>query len=80
MYDNNKVILCMIIYCMINIISQCIIRGSPVSDLVEPEVEKQGQLKAGHYVDNRWIYVMIACNLKLQVEIKKGEAIIIAIQ
>lgn len=32
---------------MINTISQCVICGSPVSDLVEPEVEKQGQLKAG---------------------------------
>lgn len=52
----------MIIYCMINIISQCVICGSPVSDLVEPEVEKQGQLKAGHYVDNRWI-----CNYGLSV-------------
>jgi hypothetical protein len=53
----------MIIYCMINIIPQCVICGSPVSDLVEPEVEKQGQLKAGHYVDNRWI-----CNDCVQSE------------
>ncbi|HZC20908.1 MAG TPA: hypothetical protein VE223_04630 [Nitrososphaeraceae archaeon] len=37
---------------MINIISQCVIcGGSPVSDLVEPEVEKQGQLKAGQILE-----------------------------
>ena len=28
---------------------------SPVSDLVEPEVEKQGQLKSGHSANNNWI-------------------------
>lgn len=52
---------------MINIIPQCVICGSPVSDLVEPEVEKQGQLKAGHYVDNRWI-----CNDCVQSETTNG--------
>jgi hypothetical protein len=57
----------MIIYYMINIIPQCVICGSPVSDLVEPEVEKQGQLKAGHYVDNRWI-----CNDCVQSETTNG--------
>ena len=51
---------------------------APVSDLVELEVENRGQLKAGHYVDNRWICI-IACSMKLQMEIKKREAIIIAI-
>jgi hypothetical protein len=52
---------------MINIIPQCVICGSLVSDLVEPEVEKQGQLKAGHYVDNRWI-----CNDCMQAETTNG--------
>ena len=40
---------------MINLIPQCVKCDSPVSDLVEPEVEKQGQLKSGHYINNKWI-------------------------
>ena len=40
---------------MVNLIPQCVKCGSPVSDLVEPEVEKQGQLKSGHYINNKWI-------------------------
>ena len=40
---------------------------APVSDLVELEVEKRGQLKAGHYVDNRWI-----CNYCVQYETING--------
>lgn len=41
--------------CMIELIPQCVKCGSPVTDLVEPEVEKQGQLKPGHYIDNKWM-------------------------
>ena len=40
---------------MIELIPQCVKCGSPVTDLVEPEVEKQGQLKPGHYIDNKWM-------------------------
>ena len=40
---------------MIELVPQCVKCGSPVTDLVEPEVEKQGQLKPGHYIDNKWM-------------------------
>jgi len=54
---------------MVNLIPQCVKCGSPVSDLVEPEVEKQGQLKSGHYINNNG-YVMIVYNqTKLKMEI-----------
>ena len=46
---------------MINLIPQYVKCGSPVSDSVEPEVEKQGQLKPGRYVNSKWI-----CNDCLQ--------------
>jgi hypothetical protein len=47
---------------VINLIPQCVKCGASVSDLVEPEVEKQRQLKPGRYVDNKWI-----CNDCLQL-------------
>jgi hypothetical protein len=40
---------------VINLIPQCVKCGASVSDSIEPEVEKKGQLKAGRYVDNKWI-------------------------
>jgi hypothetical protein len=40
---------------VINLIPQCVKCGASVSDSVEPEVEKEGQLKRGRYVDNKWI-------------------------
>ena len=38
-----------------NIIPTCSKCGSFVSDHIEPEVEKEGQIKEGKYVDNVWV-------------------------
>ena len=45
----------MIMAIVINLIPQCVKCGASVSDSIEPEVEKKGQLKAGRYIDNKWI-------------------------
>ena len=37
---------------MIPTCAQC---GSPVTDSLEPEVEEQGQLKRGKYINNIWM-------------------------
>ena len=40
---------------MINLVPQCAKCGSPVSDLVEPEIQEQGEVKPGHtsyYIEN----------------------------
>ena len=38
-----------------NLIPTCSKCGSFVSDHIEPEVEKEGQIKEGKYVDNVWV-------------------------
>jgi len=40
---------------MINLVPQCAKCGSPVSDLVEPEIQEHGEVKPGHYIDSIWI-------------------------
>jgi len=40
---------------MINLVPQCAKCGSPVSDLVEPEIQEHGEVKAGHYISSTWI-------------------------
>ena len=38
-----------------NLISTCSKCGSLVSDHIEPEVEKEGVIKVGKYVNNIWV-------------------------
>jgi uncharacterized protein with PIN domain len=40
-----------------NILPKCDICDVPVTDLVEPEVKNEGQIKEGKYIDNVWICV-----------------------
>jgi hypothetical protein len=40
---------------MVNLAPQCVKCGSPVSDLVEPEIEQHGEVKPGRYVNSIWI-------------------------
>jgi ribosomal protein L37AE/L43A len=40
---------------MINLLPKCVKCGSNVSDSVEPDVEKVGQIKVGRYVKNVWM-------------------------
>ena len=40
---------------MVNLIPTCAQCGSPVTDALEPEVEEQGQLKKGKYINNIWM-------------------------
>ena len=40
---------------MVNLIPTCVKCGSPVTDLLESEVEEQGQLKRGKYVNSVWM-------------------------
>jgi uncharacterized protein with PIN domain len=40
---------------LINLVPTCVKCGSPVTDLLEAEVEEQGQLKRGKYVNSVWI-------------------------
>ena len=41
---------------MINLVPQCVKCGSPVSDLVEPEIQEHGgDVKPGHYINSTWI-------------------------
>ena len=37
---------------MINLVPQCAKCGSPVSDLVEPEIQEQGEVKPGHSLNS----------------------------
>ena len=39
---------------MVDLIKRCIKCGSNVADSVESEMEKEGQLKIGHYVNSIW--------------------------
>ena len=50
---------------MINLVSTCIQCGSPVTDSLDSEVEEQGQLKKGKYVNSVWI-----CNDCADAQIK----------
>ena len=38
-----------------NLIPTCSKCGSLVSDHIEPEIVKEGQIKEGKYVDNVWV-------------------------
>jgi RNase P subunit RPR2 len=40
---------------LVNLIPTCAQCGSPVTDSLEPEVEEQGQLKKGKYINNIWM-------------------------
>ena len=40
---------------MVNLIPTCAQCGSPVTDSLDPEVEEQGQLKKGKYINNIWM-------------------------
>jgi uncharacterized protein with PIN domain len=50
---------------LINLVSTCIQCGSPVTDSLDSEVEEQGQLKRGKYVNSVWI-----CNDCTNAQIK----------
>lgn len=39
---------------MVDLLHKCVKCGSNVADSVEPEVEKGGQVKIGHYINNVW--------------------------
>jgi hypothetical protein len=41
---------------LVKLVPECAKCGSPVTDLVEPEVEEHGQLKRDRYVDSVWLY------------------------
>ena len=40
---------------LVNLVPTCVKCGSPVTDLLEAEVEEQGQLKRGKYVNSVWM-------------------------
>jgi uncharacterized protein with PIN domain len=40
---------------LVNLIPTCVKCGSPVTDLLEAEVEEQGQLRRGKYVNSVWM-------------------------
>ena len=40
---------------MVDLLPRCVKCGSNVADSVEPEVEKGGQVKIGHYINNVWL-------------------------
>jgi hypothetical protein len=40
---------------LVNLIPTCAKCGSPVTDSLDPEVEEQGQLKKGKYINNIWM-------------------------
>lgn len=40
---------------MVDLLPRCIKCGSNVADSVEPEVEKGGQVKIGHFVNSVWL-------------------------
>lgn len=40
---------------MVNLIPTCARCGSPVTDSLDPEVEEQGQLKKGKYINSIWV-------------------------
>jgi hypothetical protein len=53
---------------LVNLIPTCVKCGSPVTDLLEAEVEEQGQLKRGKYVNSVWL-----CNGCADVQKRKGK-------
>ena len=40
---------------MVDLLPRCVKCGFQVADSVEPEVEKGGQVKVGHYVNSVWM-------------------------
>ena len=40
---------------LINLVPTCVNCGSPVTDSLEAEVEEQGQLKRGKYINSVWM-------------------------
>jgi 5-methylcytosine-specific restriction endonuclease McrA len=40
---------------VVNLIPTCAQCGSPVTDSLDPEVEEQGQLKKGKYINSVWM-------------------------
>ena len=40
---------------LVNLVPTCVKCGSPVTDLLESEVEEQGQLKRGKYINSVWM-------------------------
>ena len=40
---------------MVKLVPECVNCGSPVTDSLESEVEEQGQLKRGKYVNSVWM-------------------------
>jgi hypothetical protein len=40
---------------MVDLLPRCLKSGIPVADSVEPEAEKGGQVKVGHYVNSVWM-------------------------
>jgi hypothetical protein len=40
---------------MVDLLPKCIKCGCRVADSVEPEIEKAGQVKVGHYVNSVWM-------------------------
>ena len=40
---------------LVNLVPTCVKCGSTVTDLLEAEVEEQGQLKRGKYVNSVWM-------------------------
>jgi uncharacterized protein with PIN domain len=40
---------------LVNLVPTCVKCGSPVTDLLEAEVEEQGHLKRGKYLNSIWM-------------------------
>jgi hypothetical protein len=59
---------CVYVILVVNLIPTCVKCGSPVTDLLEAEVEEQGQLKRGKYVNSVWL-----CNGCADVQKRKGK-------
>jgi hypothetical protein len=59
---------CVYVILVVNLIPTCVKCGSPVTDLLEAEVEEQGQLKSGKYVNSVWL-----CNGCADVQKRKGK-------
>ena len=53
---------------LVNLVPTCIKFGSPVTDLLEAEVEEQGQLKSGKYVISIWM-----CNERADVQKRESK-------
>lgn len=40
---------------MIDVLPKCKFCGSYVSDFVEPEIKKEGEIKPGNYINSEWV-------------------------